>query len=1050
MLLKSFSRWLFGSVGRITATLAICVGLFWACRTVEDDTVIGAETYLATIPDIGGTYKMPQTAQWRLGLDSGTAGLSHEGMKVMAWVDLESSPLDTVWIDLWRAGVREQQSAFLFQGTARLKWLGVSRLDSLALEILRRMDPSSDSALFDTLLARALVDNDSIVRGYGFPARSPIGVDTAQVLRIAMVLMVNKQISLGQIIPQGAWALGIDTLSVHVRVRSLCSAGVVSDTSKIFPHPAQPTDTTKTPIDTTKAPEDTTKVPADTTTTPTDTTKAPTDTLGPAIRIAAPLAGTFLEYFQDSLEVRVLATDASGIDSVRINQFQAQQVDSFWVLPKLFVPVAAKGLDLVVEAWDRFGNRSSASIRVGRKAPPPPKSPYHAVLQPATAAVPFDSTSVMVRWMVYDPASPIDSVRINGEKATYEKDSVWSLRIRLDSVGVPFPIRMVATTAKGATIADTLKITRQKDLVGPAIRFVGPADKQIFEYTTDSLTLVVEASDPSGLAAVKIGGIAVPEANGQFLRRVALEMGKTAVFSAEASDSFGNLSSATISVTRQNPPDTLAPKIELIWPLVKSGTVVPFDSQSVLLRWVVTDVRGLNDTSVKIAGLVVEGVHDTFALPVALRPSGVPESFRLDVINSKGVATSETVSLARAIDAVRPVVARFAGSRTLAFDSVAAVVGWTVTDNHKLSSVSINNVAVAGVNGVFQRTVVLQTGTNLAILVAMDSTGNTTRDTVDVVRIWKDATKPVLTRNAGTASRGVDFDSVTAYVSWNVTDQSPIDVTINGREVTEQNGAYSLAVPLPGTVTYITIVATDSGGNTSSDEVTITKSLDTMAPTLSPTTETRSRTVDFQTESVRVAWVVSDNGALKAVNIFGQLCDPTDSEYALEVALEVGTNVIWIQATDQAGNMAHDTIVIERRDLDTSAPQVIRSDSATRDQVVSHATVLATVSWKVSDASLSQVLIGDSVIHAVTGVYARTFDLVPGENALWLNAMDSSGNATADTVFIKRTEVLVPTVIGSIRTFRAPSWQPAAFDGDRCDFLLACSIGASLEDGDRA
>jgi hypothetical protein len=914
------SRVLARNVVRVAMMCAISVGLFFSCRTVDDETVDGAETYQATLSDIGAAYKIPQTAQWRIASDSGEAGLYHTGQKVIAWVDLDTVPRDTVWIEYWRAGVREQRSAFLFTGTARLEWSGLSVMDSLVVEILRRIDPSADSSRFDTAFARALVDNDSIVRRYGFPKRFPVGLDTAEVLRIAMVLMVRKELALAEIVPESDWALGIDTLAVHVRVRSLCEEGVVTDTSKIFPHP-------KLPQDTGEAKPDTSKTPIDTL----SSVERP-DTLAPDLRIVEPAAGAVFESSRDSIEVHVQASDTSGVDSVKVNHRLAVRRDSFWVVEKVFVPTLPDSLVLLAEAWDGAKNRASASVRVRRNAPLP-EEPYHAILLPVGSTVPFDSTSVLARWIVYDPTSVVDSVRIGGIQAVYEKDSIWSARVRLDAIGTPTTIRFVATTSKGTSIVDSTKITRLKDATGPSIRILSPTDKQVFEYTVDSVTIILEVSDPSGVASVDIGGVSVPDSNGRYQRRVGLRMDETATFAIDAHDSMENRSSASVTVTRKAPPDTLPSLIQRVWPEAQTGTRIPFDSQSVTLRWKITDLHGLLDTSVRIAGTVVEGVRDTFALRVALPPNGLAQEFQVTVVNAKGVPSSETVSVTRDKDTVPPVVVRKAGSRTVPFDSVSVVASWQVTDNHRLSSVAINGVETPGVGGIHQRSIALDTGRNLLVLVAKDSTGNQSVDTVEVVRVWKDTTPPVIVRGEGTQSREVDYDSESVTVSWKVTDDSPVTVVIGGEEVDGRDGVYTAIVQLSaGTVTVITIEARDTTDNTSADTVIVTKSADTTKPEITHTLETLSRTVDYQTDSIWVGWRVEDNGVLRLVYIDGERVDysPTDSAYMRKVPLEVGDNVIRVKAMDQAENWAYDSIVVHRAEASASTGFQVGSAPAVR------------------------------------------------------------------------------------------------------------------------
>lgn len=902
---RFLSRSLSGSGLRILAWGAMSVATLWSCRVVDDEMVDGADTYQAMLPDIGANHKLPQAARWSIGADSGEAGLYHVGSKVFAWVDLDTIPLDTVWVEYWRAGVREQRSAFLFKGTARLEWSGISLVDSAVVEMLRRIDPSMDSSRFDTAFAEALVDDDSIVKKYGFPDRTPAGRDSAEILRIAMVLMVREERALAEIAPKSDWALGIDTLSVHVRVRSLCEEGLVKDTSKIFPHPGR---------DTGAAKPDTSK----TDTSATDTTKTSVDRLPPVLRFVDPAAGTVFEHFQDSIEVRIEASDSSGVDSVKVNRVRAARRDSFWVVDKVFVPVSSDGLALVAEAWDAAGNRSTTSIHVGRKEAPPPEEPYHAILLPRAASVPFDSTSVLARWRVYDPASPIDSVRIGGVAAVQEKDSIWSARVRLDSTGVPTLLRYVAMTAKGSTLVDSFRITRMKDTTGPSIQFLGLADKQAFEYTVDSVSISVKATDLSGVASVAIGGAPAAREEGLFRRTVALALGATARIEVEARDSAGNLSRAAISVTRKTPPDSAAPRIRLVWPDTASGVQVPFDSSSATLRWIVTDPAGLRDTSVRIEGDIVAGIHDTFSLRVALPPDGEARVFHIAVANEYGLSSAQSVSLARAKDAVPPVVVRKAGSRTVPFDSSAVVVSWAVTDNHKVAKVSIDDVQVPGSDGIYQRTIPLAIDTNRVFVQADDSTGNRSFDTVVVVRLAKDTTPPALERMPGTESKAVNYSTESVEVSWRVTDRSSVKVTIGGTSVVGRDGIYTSTISLSGSVSRVILVATDSIGNQASDTITFTKLSDTTAPTVKTILAGKVDTVDNGTATYLVGWTVEDSGIVSFVKIRDKNATLTDTAYTYLVDLEVGSNVIWMEAGDQAGNKVRDTVVIVRRAPDTT------------------------------------------------------------------------------------------------------------------------------------
>ncbi len=466
----------------------------------------------------------------------------------------------------------------------------------------------------------------------------------------------------------------------------------------------------------------------------------------------------------------------------------------------------------------------------------------------------------------------------------------------------------------------------------------------------------------------------------------------------------------------------------------------------VTLRWRVKDLFGLRDSSVEIDGALVKVVRDTVSWRVALPPTGLPQVVRLQAVNIKGVANEDAVSLARATDTVRPVVRRVAGSRTVAFDSAVAPVSWEVSDNHKLAVVRINNVAVDAVGKLHGRSVSLLVGRNAFVVEATDSTGNVSKDSVVVTRVWKDTSAPVLLRGPGTTSRAIDFDSASVRVSWTVSDSSPVRVRINDSLIEGTNGVFSLVAPLISTETKVVILAEDTAGNRASDTVTITKNGDLQPPKLVRAMETYkdTTTVDYQTASIRAAWVVRDNGTLGKVFLGEAILDaPTDSAYAVVVPLEVGENVIRIRASDLAGNVAMDSIRVVRRDLDTTAPQVMRANGTTQDRVVPMSTNQVTVSWKVFDVRLAQVSIGDSVVSGTAGTFSRSVPLAAGKNRIVFQALDSAGNRSVDSVVIERTDAVAPT---RIQTWRNEPGAKTAWTTFAPAFCLDLPCRASVRE----
>lgn len=218
---------------QVFAVVVLVASVFWSCRTIEDpEDFSGWQNYVAKIPTAVGCDLWPETVRWRSGPDSGVVRVPAVDTSLAVTIAFWGSPQDTIWIDLWKADVRYAKAGFVFQGSSTLK-LVAQRDDSVAIGILSRIRPAATAKRFDSAYAQALVDGDALVKASAFPKSFPEGVDTSVVLREAMLRMVAKQVPLSAIVKN--WAMGIDTLGVHSRIRSLAEQGFVADTSMIFP-----------------------------------------------------------------------------------------------------------------------------------------------------------------------------------------------------------------------------------------------------------------------------------------------------------------------------------------------------------------------------------------------------------------------------------------------------------------------------------------------------------------------------------------------------------------------------------------------------------------------------------------------------------------------------------------------------------------------------------------------------------------------------------------------------------------------------------------------
>jgi len=207
------------------------------------------------------------------------------------------------------------------------------------------------------------------------------------------------------------------------------------------------------------------------------------------------------------------------------------------------------------------------------------------------------------------------------------------------------------------------------------------------------------------------------------------------------------------------------------------------------------------------------------------------------------------------------------------------------------ASVSIggSGVFVDGA-GAFSASVTLIQGTNTIDVSATDALGNTAATSLTVV---SDSTAPAvsLLRSSAGLLTSKDLTVVSGVVS------EASSLTVAGiPAMVHADGSFEVPVSLTEGSNSIAIVATDAAGNQGSASLTVTR--DTTPPTL---------TMDALPTEVSSATVTvggSVESSVSFVTVNGQPVTVTAGRYSTSVALSFGSNVIFVEATDAAGNTA--------------------------------------------------------------------------------------------------------------------------------------------------
>jgi len=280
--------------------------------------------------------------------------------------------------------------------------------------------------------------------------------------------------------------------------------------------------------------------------------------------------------------------------------------------------------------------------------------------------------------------------------------------------------------------------------------------------STGSFVIQAVATDSgSGLDSLKVGSATLRTSarlSDTLRDTVPLVVGANVV-SVQAWDHAGNTSTTTVTITRgPAPANTKPPTITLVSPVQDTGTV-PWGTKSAILSWAITGDTTI--TSVTVTGHPLSAhaglYQDTADLAVG------PNLFALSALDAHGLVSYDTVRIIRQADTLHPVVARGLGTEdTVLLQSQSIFTPtWTVMDN-ALDSVTVDGTrATAGSGNAYSVPVTLSGDSLWINLVAVDSSGNATRDSVKVRRL----ALPTITPAGGTLS---GTQTVTPQISSNL------------------------------------------------------------------------------------------------------------------------------------------------------------------------------------------------------------------------------------------------------------------------------------------
>lgn len=758
-------------------------------------------------------YKTPDSASWSRGAANGKAGApvfvktNEIGKEYSVAIELASGlGSDELGLDLWVRGIRVMTVYYKASGSSA----DLTRSDrsvvnsSFALALIKALDSSKSTAPagkagVDSLLAQWILVSDP--RAANWKDSLPAGLIASDVVRSVLVGAAKTGAPLAE--QSKTWNLGVSLDSAKGMVLELIAKTAIgpTDSAKLFP--------------------------------PAPLRVADTLVLAGSLKAGGnpvKLAGRFewndglglvaLQYSvrhgsdpSDAVVVTNLPVPASGDRFVSLGTASVVALAS-----------AQTGeYTLVVTAVDGNNNRASTSVsfQVSAKDPDQPTAPRIRLLSPADkSTVPFETSEVTTTWVVTTPQGSIDSVAVDGAKADKLNDSTWSAKVKLEPTGKSQTVVARATNSNKLSTTETASLTREADKVGPEIAWITPAVDLDVDNGVNAITVRLKATDASGIDTVRIAGQKPDSINaaGEWVRKVPLTVvGSPMSIEVRVVDKAGNASVSSKSVTRANAPTDVPPKTILVDPASKTGTVVPFETKSVTVRWTITDPYGIDSASVTVNGIKANTEPDDKWSATVDLVAGAPTSVILAVKNKNGVSGGDVVAVTRQADTVDPSIELVAGSRGVGHDSAEVVVSCRASDNDSLVSVTIGGVVAALSNGVHSVKVKIATGDNTLIVTATDRTKNETSKEVAIHRY-----QPlVIQKVSPSADTTVGVSTTSLPMSWKITGAK--SVWIGDNPVAHSGSSYTYTADLSGATARIRLWAYDSANHMDTSIVVVTR-----------------------------------------------------------------------------------------------------------------------------------------------------------------------------------------------------------------------------------
>jgi uncharacterized repeat protein (TIGR02543 family) len=689
-----------------------------------------------------------------------------------------------------------------------------------------------------------------------------------------------------------------------------------------------------------------------------------------------------------TLNISGTVTDASGVASLTVNTTAVTITNGSFSTAVTLVPGANS---ITIIATDTLGNSSTdtRSITLDQTAPtltvstPADNSKTAQALTTITGTI-NETSTVTVKLN----SGTAQSAVITG--SSYSAD--FTLASGLNSITI------TATDLAGNTSSAVRSVTY--DDTKPSVAITTPNQDSTVNQT--ALTVSGTVSDTLTTATISISfnnqTYTPTITTGAFSQQLTIPSEGTFVITATATDEVGNASSATRNIIYVAPTNGIcgssAGQAHGIAPttnLCSSGTATAITGTGPW-GWTCT---GTNSGTTATCSSDIQNYTVTFSAALGGNLTGGANQS----VNTGAATTAVTATPITGYHFVNwSGTGGFVTTTTNPLTVSNVTAAQTITAN--FTPDPINGVCGTSKDGTFQTIPVsgfCTTGTATAVTGTGPwswSCSGSNGGTPATCSANIDATGPTLTPS--TLATNAITNTATLNISGTVTDASGVaSLTVNTTAVTITNGSFSTSVTLVPGANSITIIATDTLGNSSTDTRSIT--LDQTAPTLTVTTPADNSKTAQQLATITGTISETSTVTIKLNSGTPQNAVITGNSYSADLTLTSGLNSITITATDLAGNTSSSVRSVTYDDTKPSLAITTPNQDSTVNQTA--LTVSGTVSDTQTTATVSISFNNQTYTPTITaGTFTQTFT-IPSEGtfAITVTATDEVGNSSSAT-----------------------------------------------------